>query len=397
MHETLDLLGETRVSRSETGTWREKGEKLFSDFLSFDTLSRIRAQSFNLLLDVNCPMHIICEMEIDIETLRTREDWLRLFARLGLEAQKSLSSAQLHLKTPDWSEIGNNFFSKAYPPVPPASRRDYERWLINLTHWADQQKIATPGEWDREQSASLAGELLARGTAPARRFRFYRRVWHALGLDPSVWNVPDALSRRTTEEHYRRLTTREVRRLLATARKRNADLADMILIGYWTGLRLSDVAELDRGEVLLSRKALRIVPNKVRVRKPRPLLIPLVGDAETVVRKRMRETTCGALFPSSLSIHLSRRICRLFKAARVWKVGNGRASFHSLRATFISLMDEAGIQPYITDAITGHASGGMHARYTQPALAVLRRAIAKAIPRVSDTVSGTLILRVRQG
>ena len=60
----------------------------------------------------------------------------------------------------------------------------------------------------------------------------------------------------------------------------------MILIGYWTGLRLSDVAELERGEIQLSRRALRIVPNKVRNRKPCPLAIPLVGDAETIVRER---------------------------------------------------------------------------------------------------------------
>jgi hypothetical protein len=62
---------------------------------------------------------------------------------------------------------------------------------------------------------------------------------------------------------------------------------------------------------------------------------------------------------------------------------NGRASFHSLRATFISMMDEAGIPPYITDAITGHAGGGMHARYTQPAPAALLRAVTRALPPVS--------------
>ena len=45
-------------------------------------------------------------------------------------------------------------------------------------------------------------------------------------------------------------------------------------------------------------------------------------------------------------------------------------------------MDEAGVQPYLTDAITGHAAGGMHARYTQPSLETLRAAILKAIPPI---------------
>lgn len=321
-------------------------------------------------------------MEINIASLQTREDWLKFFAKLGLEAQKSLSSTVFEQKNEVWDEIGPRFFSEVYPPVPMVSCRDYDRWLNNLTEWAKRLDIKTPGDWGRQQSTILADGILANGTSPARRFRFYRRVWRTLGLDPSVWNVPEALPRRDAEEHYRRLTTGEVRRLVSIARAQNADLADMILIGYWTGLRLSDVAELDRGEVLLSQRALRIVPNKVKDRKPRPLLIPLVDDAETIVRDRARRMTRGALFPAECRTHLSRRIGRVFKAARIGKVGNGRASFHSLRATFISLMDEAGIQPYITDAITGHAGGGMHARYTQPSLTVLRRAIAKAIPRV---------------
>ena len=72
----------------------------------------------------------------------------------------------------------------------------------------------------------------------------------------------------------------------------------------------------------------------------------------------------------------SRALCAAFRAAGVMRIGNGRASFHSLRATFISLMemDEAGVPPHITDAITGHAGGDMHARYTQPTPAAPYRA-----------------------
>ena len=321
-------------------------------------------------------------MNINIKSLQTRDDWLKFFVNLGLEAQKMLSSSVFMQKSTTWHELGNQFFSTAYPPVPPVSRLDYDRWLNDLIHWACQLKSKTPGEWNRQQSTELANGLVARGTSPARRFRFYRRVWRTLGLDPTVWNVRESLPQWDRTEHYRRLTTREIRKLVTVARNRDADLADMILIGYWTGLRLSDVAELEQDELQLAHRSLRLVPNKVRARKPRPLTIPLVGEAETIVRERARHSVSGFLFPTVRRVHLSRRIKRLFKAAGVKKIGNGRASFHSLRATFISLMDDAGIQPYITDAITGHASGNMHARYTQPSLAVLRRAVAKAIPRI---------------
>ena len=45
-------------------------------------------------------------------------------------------------------------------------------------------------------------------------------------------------------------------------------------------------------------------------------------------------------------------------------------------------MDEAGVPPHVTDAITGHAGGGMHARYTQPSDAALAEAVTRAIPPV---------------
>ena len=57
-----------------------------------------------------------------------------------------------------------------------------------------------------------------------------------------------------------------------------------------------------------------------------------------------------------------------------------KASFHSLRATFISVMDDAGISPHVTDAITGHkAEGGMHGHYSQPSREALMAAVEKAV------------------
>ncbi len=331
-------------------------------------------------------------MEINLTQMKSNEDWLRFFAKIG-ECAKKLLSAKGKNSHITWHFITKTFISNAYPPIPDGSRLDYERWLTALSCYAKQHKIDFPSNFCRDSAANLALELTANTINPARRFRFYKRVWRFFGLDSAIWDVREAIQH-PLGEHYRRLSTSEIRRLVRCAQSRNSDLADMILIGYWTGLRLSDIAELELCEIMRTHDALQIVPNKVRTRKPHPLTIPLVGDAYEIVRARAKGTS-QYLFPESVRKHSSRRIAAIFKAARIRKIGNGRASFHSLRATFISLMDEAGVQPYITDAITGHASGTMHARYTQPALPVLRRAIAKALPRisVSDTVSDTLIPR----
>ena len=159
-------------------------------------------------------------------------------------------------------------------------------------------------------------------------------------------------------------------------------LADMVAIGYYTGLRLSDVAELDQSEISWDGPFLRIQPNKVRHCKTQFLTIPLIGDALTRVRRLQalaRPEDDGFIFPHHVRIHASQKISAAFRACDVHKHGNGRASFHSLRATFISMMDESGVPPHITDAITGHAGGGMHARYTQPSVAAMLRAVRHAI------------------
>lgn len=71
----------------------------------------------------------------------------------------------------------------------------------------------------------------------------------------------------------------------------------------------------------------------------------------------------------------------------------GKASFHSLRATFISMMDEAGAPQAVTDSITGHAPQTMHARYSHPDTEAARNWMEKALPRLDthlDTVKASL-------
>jgi len=320
-------------------------------------------------------------MEINIESLKTTDDFLSLLITLG-EKAKTLRQTR-NLFGMGWSSLNQRFFENAYPPPSPTSRADHERWLTALRIWAERSNIISPTDFTREHATALAMELKENDVIAARRFRFYRRVWRTTGLDESIWKVAEALPP-TEHEHYRRLTLREVRRLVKNAQQRSGDLADMIVIGYSTGLRLSDVSELEKGEVILNRHALQLIPNKVRHRKPHPLLIPLTQEAESIIRPRMANLSANDqyLFPDKCRQHSSRQLETMFRASKINKTGTGRASFHSLRATFISMMDEAGIQPYITDAITGHAAGGMHARYTQPALSILRRAVLKAIPRV---------------
>lgn len=321
-------------------------------------------------------------------------DWLRQLVRLGDFARTELVKRQTAADL-SWDNLWPRFLAAARPTIPNPSRPTYRRWLQLLKKTARTEK---PVVLSASDAVRIVTSLRATHLSADRMVIFFRRVWRTLLLDNAVWHVaPPETAPSKQHEFYRRLSLDEVRQVVAylsgggkPASPMRQALADIVTIGFYTGLRLSDVAELERAEVSPDGRYLHIQPNKVRRSKPRILVIPLIYGARTCILRRLSSTLYirnsksdnarRFLFPEIAGVRPSRIICAAFRACGIRQRGNGRASFHSLRATFISMMDEAGIPPYITDAITGHAGGGMHARYTQPAPAALLRAVLRAIP-----------------
>ena len=331
----------------------------------------------------------------DIETARRRartllppEDdertWLEHLARLGAKAEGELRRrSTLALLT--WRNLWDEFVSRAGGTFSDTSEESCERWMRILAEAADSLGLTPDDIIKKESCAKIAAKLMGAYVSARRMLGFYRRVWRTLGLDPLTWESRPGSSdspSRLKREFYRRLSLDEVRKVHRHLKERNGDLADMVLIGYSTGLRLSDVAELERGEIEAEGRFLCVVPNKTRIKKPLPLKIPLTEQARNLILRRRKTTPAGSnyIFPADVRNRPTRKIAAAFKRCGVFASGNGRASFHSLRATFISMMDEAGIPPHVTDAITGHAGGGMHARYTQPSADALLAAVTRAIP-----------------
>ena len=325
--------------------------------------------------------------------------WLRQLVQLGDLARAELVRRRIATDL-SWDNLWLRFLAAARPAIPVASQPSYRRWLQLLAQTA---KAACPAALSATDAARILTRLRATHLSAGRMALFYRRVWRTLLLDDAIWHDAARAPQPKAEpakrhEFYRRLSVDEVRRVIgflsdAALREdpsrpsvRQA-LADMVTIGFYTGLRLSDVAELERAEISSDGRFFHIQPNKVRHSKARVLTIPLVLGAYASVQRRLLiirnskgEGERRFLFTEITNRRPSRMLCAAFRACGVLRQGNGRASFHSLRATFISMMDEAGIPPHITDAITGHAGGGMHARYSQPTPAALLRAVTRALP-----------------
>lgn len=321
----------------------------------------------------------------------TTTAWLKHLVKLGDGARLQLQRRERRSAF-GWQTFWTDFTHAVRTPIPPTSRTTYRHWLDVLK---DTAQARAPENLTTLDARLIADALRRKYLSAHRMIRFYRRIWNTLGLDADIWHeevrvYSETCTNGKTHEFYRRLSTEEVRRvhtaLLVPDRGRAtqtsaADFADMVVVGYYTGLRLSDVAELELDEIAPTGDFLHLQPNKVRNSKKRRLLIPLVHEARTIVQRRRQHPTAGGYLFSDAARHRpTKYITAAFRTAGIFSKSPARASFHSLRATFISLMDEAGIPPHVTDAITGHAGGGMHARYTQPSARTLMLAVTRAIP-----------------
>ena len=175
------------------------------------------------------------------------------------------------------------------------------------------------------------------------------------------------------------------------------DWRGAMLLAYYTGARLRDVANMRWTSVDLSAKAIRFTPRKT-ARSGKEIVIPMHPDLEAHLLNIAGQDNPNAfLFPSLAERKtggdrgLSTAFAGIMEKAGI-KVGaarprnsKGRAisrlSFHSFRHGFNSAMANQGIAQEIRQLLTGHASAEMNKNYTHHELEPLRAAV-KVIPSI---------------
>ena len=172
------------------------------------------------------------------------------------------------------------------------------------------------------------------------------------------------------------------------------DWKGAILCGYYTGLRLRDIADLQWSVVDLDRRIITVTTRKTG----KTVTVPMHPEFAAWLAGQ----TCGIgkapVFPtlagksgggkSGLSMAFKRIMERAGIRGRLLREANGAGrsqsslSFHSLRHSFNSAMANAGVSSEVRQKLTGHASAKMNAQYTHHELEELRSAVS-VIPRIS--------------
>jgi integrase len=169
----------------------------------------------------------------------------------------------------------------------------------------------------------------------------------------------------------------------------NKEWRTAILLGFFTGARLSDAVSLRWDSVALDKGQISYTQAKTGAR----VLIPIHQDLdaqllEVASHDNPHGYVCPLLAKTPVQGRrgLSSQFVRLMEAAgvdpeQVHSAHNRfrRKSFHALRHSFASAMANAGISADVRMKLTGHKSIDIHRSYTHIELAPLKAAIA-ALP-----------------
>lgn len=193
--------------------------------------------------------------------------------------------------------------------------------------------------------------------------------------------VPLLPSEKVTRDTF---TPEQVAKLLSVA---SEEWRGMILGGFYTALRLRDVANLRADNISADTISIVAIKTKRLVRIP---LHP--AFARWIAAQRI---TSGNLFPnlagrsnaSELSEQFAGIMAKAGIAGRRLREGRGRKtsslSFHSLRHSMNSALANAGVDREVRKALTGHLDDRSHDLYTHHSEDSLRAAINK-LPAIRE-------------
>ncbi len=221
----------------------------------------------------------------------------------------------------------------------------------------------------------------------------FQQAWRdgLLESNPAA-KVPSLKAVQNVNER-RAFTLDELKGLLKVA---EPEWKGMILFGVYTGQRLGDLVRLRWKNLDVKNQTLSLVTQKTARRQILPLAKPVVGWLSE--SERPSEDMDAPLFPKLFgSVERTGKVAWVSNAfydvmvgasivpsrshqkdeqaeGRVGRRRQSELSFHSLRHTATSLMQNAGVSPAVVQEFVGHESKAVSQQYTHIELDALRKA-----------------------
>lgn len=202
------------------------------------------------------------------------------------------------------------------------------------------------------------------------------------GLTTNVWKTIKKIKVNSISK--KPLTKEEFVSIMQVA---EGEIKLLLIIGFYTGLRLGDACLLKWKDVNLKTGMFNITPNKTKGHD-KTVDIPIHSILYEILR-RIYSTDGEYVLPITAATYLkdpaavSKKIQKTFvnagiKTTEERKRGVKNATvygFHSLRHSFISLCAAEGIPQHIVREIVGHSSDTIHQIYQHASIEQKRKAI----------------------
>ena len=294
--------------------------------------------------------------------------------------------------------------SQSRPDSGPVTLADYERHYNKLLGWlgANHPDLHTVDQVTHDIAVGYAqfldpvnGEGRVSPNTFNKRIGFLRLFFRVLGEEGRVEANPfERIKRRKLRTNSRReLTVEQVFTVLSSA---TGEMALLLGLGYFTGLRRGDCCTLLWSEVDLVRGIIKRIPNKVRGRSadPEPVKVGIAPDLHLALSQTPPKRRRGFVLPGVAKLYndpsrrdrISRMIAAHFDTCGIKCVrpGTGRYrdpvtkewvstgkraisdyGFHSLRYSYISHHAERGTPQAVIQANAGHRNPAMTEHYTR--------------------------------
>lgn len=163
------------------------------------------------------------------------------------------------------------------------------------------------------------------------------------------------LNRRVNKvESHRPLTKDEYEKIMNSEDKLCRLMA---CLSWYTGMRLETCARVSGSMIDLEDNSLTITPGKTS-RFKRAVYIPIHNKLMDYLKTNFEfnETPFSVQAGITNGKNFSSKFLKLLKKLEIFDTPEGKASFHSIRASFITRMDEAGIPRHAIQGIVGQVS-----------------------------------------
>jgi integrase len=198
-----------------------------------------------------------------------------------------------------------------------------------------------------------------RSASVNREIEVLKRIFNLAMRDGLVQHNPCWKVKRLPEDNVRKrvLSQEELRKLIAELPPHAADL---VIVGYWTGMRLGEILNLTWDRVNLKEGYFRLTEADTKTREPRDVYFSeSVHNILERIRKGKLSNIAYVFTYNGLPI---KNIKTALTRAKQ-KAGIENFCFHDLRHTFVTNARRAGVDQTVIMKLTGHKTLSMFTRY----------------------------------